>query len=257
MLITMVSGKASPGVTTATWALALGSPSPVLAVDADPGGGDMAAGLLFGRAPVDRGLLTWAAASRRTSAVEAAAMIASHVVVMPEAPQVWLLPGVQNAGQAAAMDPASWDRIALALERATASRDVLVDCGRLGEASAWPLIRAADRVVLVCRRSGRSIHAARNAAALVRARLGDLARVGLLVVDQAGPYEAAAIARELSMPLLGELPADRRTAEMLSDGAAAGLLSARRSKLIKSARGVIGKLMQAEPRVRPAVGVAG
>jgi MinD-like ATPase involved in chromosome partitioning or flagellar assembly len=257
MLITMVSGKASPGVTTATWALALGWPSPVLAVDADPGGGDMAAGLLFGRAPVDRGLLTWAAASRRTSAVEAAAMIASHVVVMPEAPHVWLLPGVQHAGQAAAMDPASWDRIALALEREAASRDVLVDCGRLGEASAWPLIRAAERVVMMCRRSGRSIHAARNAAALVRGRMGDLARVRLLVVDQAGPYEAAAIASELSIPLLGELPADRRTAEMLSDGAAAGLLGARRSKLIKSTRGVIGKLMQAEPRVRPAAGVAG
>jgi len=143
------------------------------------------------------------------------------------------------------------------LERQAASRDVLVDCGRLGEASAWPVIRAADRVVLVCRRSGRSIHAARNAAALVRARLGDLARVSLLVVDQPGPYEAAAIARELSIPLLGELPADRRTAEMLSDGAGAGLLDARRSKLIKSARGVIGKLMQDGPRVRAAVGVAG
>ncbi len=86
MLITVVSGKAAPGVTSTIWALALSWPGSVLAVDADPGGGDMAAGLLLGRVQVDHGLLSWSAAARRASPMEAATMFAGHVVVLPEAP---------------------------------------------------------------------------------------------------------------------------------------------------------------------------
>src|SRR4249919_425304 len=106
MQITVVSGKTAPGTTTTTWALALAAGGPVLAVDADPAGGDMAAGLLFGRVPIDQGLLSWATATRRMPALEAAAALAGHVVTLPEAPNVWVLPGFQNAAQAAAMDPA-------------------------------------------------------------------------------------------------------------------------------------------------------
>ncbi len=258
MLITVVSGKAAPGATSTTWALALSWPGSVLAVDADPGGGDMAAGLLLGRVQVDHGLLSWSAAARRASPMEAATMFAGHVVVLPEAPHVWVMPGFQNAAQAAAMDAGGWDGLARALERAgpAAARDVLVDCGRLGDGSCWPVIRAADRVVLVCRRSGRSIHAARNAAALLRARLGDLTSVSLLVIDDSGPYEARSIAGELAVPLLGQLPGDRTAAEVLSDGAAAGVRGVARSRLLKAARSLAGQLGQPAPAAAMQVGAA-
>jgi MinD-like ATPase involved in chromosome partitioning or flagellar assembly len=244
MLITIVAGKAAPGATTATWALALGWPGPVLAVDADPAGGDMAAGLLLGRVPVDRGLLSWSTATRRASGVEAAVMLAGHVVGLPEAPHLWVMPGFQNAAQAGALDAGGWDGLARGLEpaQAAAGRDVVVDCGRVGDRSCWPVIRAADRVLLVCRRSGRSIHAARNASSLLQARLGDLGSVGLLVVDDAGPYDPRAIAQELTVALFGVLPADRAAAAVLSDGAAPGVRGIQRSRLLKAARSLAGQL---------------
>lgn len=246
MLIAIVSGKAAPGVTTTTWVLSMAWPSPVLAVDADPAGGDMAAGRLLGRMNVDHGVLSWSAAARRAPAMEAAAMLTEHVVGLPEASHMWLLPGFQNAAQAAAMDAGSWDRIARALERETAvtGRDVLVDTGRLSDASCWPVIRSADRVVLMCRRSGRSIHAAQNAAVQLNARLGDLRRVSLLVVDDAGPYDAASIANELGVPLLAELPSDRSAAAVLSEGATEGLRGLARTKLMKGARSIAAQLAQ-------------
>jgi MinD-like ATPase involved in chromosome partitioning or flagellar assembly len=255
MLITIVAGKAAHGATTATWALALGWPGPVLAVDADPAGGDMAAGLLLGRVQVDRGLLSWSTATRRASATEAATMLAGHMVGLPEAPHLWVMPGFQNAAQAAAMDAGGWDGLARALEpaQAAAGRDVVVDCGRLGDRSCWPVIRAADRVLLVCRRSGRSIHAARNATSPLQARLGDLRSVGLLVVDDAGPYDPRAIAAELTVPLLGVLPADRAAAAVLSDGAAPGIRGIQRSGLLKAARSLAGQL--ANPARLPATPV--
>jgi MinD-like ATPase involved in chromosome partitioning or flagellar assembly len=245
VLITIVSGKAAPGVTTAAWVLSMAWPRAVLTIDADPAGGDMAAGLLLGRVPVDRGLLSWSAVARRLSAVAAAAAIADHVVALPEAPQVWMMPGFQNASQASAMDAGGWDRLARALERdrSTNGRDVLVDTGRLSDSSCWPVVRSADQVVLMCRRSGRSIHAARNAAALLTRRLGDLRLVSLLVIED-GPYDSRSIAHELEIPLLGELPNDRATAAVLSDGAATGMRGLERAKLVKAARPIAAQLAQ-------------
>jgi MinD-like ATPase involved in chromosome partitioning or flagellar assembly len=245
VLITIVSGKAAPGVTTATWALSMAWPRAVLTIDADPAGGDMAAGLLLGRVQVDLGVLSWSAAARRAPAAEAATMIAAHVVTLPEATQLWVMPGFQNASQSTAMDAGGWDRLARALERETAAtgRDVLVDTGRLSDSSCWPVIRCADQVVLVCRRSGRSIHAAHNATGLFKSRLGDLGSVSLLVVDD-GPYAVRSIAQELGMPLLGELPADRATAAVLSDGSAGGVRGLERSKLLRAARPISVRLAQ-------------
>ena len=142
------------------------------------------------------------------------------------------------------MDASGWDGLARGVgqAQATAGRDVVVDCGRVGDRSCWPVIRAADRVLLVCRRSGRSIHAARNASSLLQARLGDLGSVGLLVVDDAGPYDPRAIAAELAVALVGVLPADRAAAAVLSDGAAAGIRGIQRSRLLKAGRSLSGQL---------------
>ena len=250
MLLSITSGKAAPGATTSTWALALAWPRPVLVVDADPAGGDMASGLLLGRTSLAGGVLSWSAATRRLSAVESAALVASHVTALPEAPNVWVMTGFQHDHQAGSLDPGAWDRLGRGLRALAAGtgRDVLVDTGRISDASCWPVMKAADRVLLVSRRSGRSIHAASNAAATLAAKLGDLSSVALLVIKDNGPYDAAAVAHELGIPLTGELPNDPAAAAVLSDGATVGIGGLSRTKLIKAAASIAVHLQQQPAR---------
>jgi MinD-like ATPase involved in chromosome partitioning or flagellar assembly len=232
----LCSGKAAPGVTTATWALALAWPGEVLAVDADPDGGDMAAGLLSGRVGTERGVVSWAAAVRRLPAVDAVRMLAEHAVTIPEAPLVWFLAGVQGPEQSAGLRAGGWERLAAAVGHGL-DRDVLVDAGRLSDRSCWPVLRAADRVLLVVRPSLRSVHAAQVAAGLLRSNLGDLGRVALLIVG-GGAYTSKEVSDALHLAPVGELPADIEAAAVLSDGAAVGVRGLMRSRLLRSARTV-------------------
>lgn len=248
MLTVLTSGKAAPGVTTSAWALALGWPRPLLVADCDAGGGDMAPGLLAGRVALDRGLLSWSAATRRASVVEAAELFSGHAVAVPEAPEVWLVPGVQSATQAAALNEVAWERLGSALRQAlsTLGRDALVDTGRLSEGSCWPVMRAADRVVLVVRPTVRSVHAASAAAGRLRETFGDDGRVTALVVGE-GPYDAREVASSLGLPLLGQLPFDKDAAAALSDGATGGVRNLFRTRLLKSAQEVAQGLLAQAP----------
>ena len=155
MLTVVTSGKAAPGVTTATWALALTWPGPVLVADCDPAGGDMGPGLLAGRVSSEHGLLSWSTSARRgVPALTAASMLAQHVVELPERREVWFLPGFATSTQGFSFTDEIWERLALALARSSAAvgRDALVDAGRLvGDRGNWPVLRAADQVLLAVR----------------------------------------------------------------------------------------------------------
>jgi hypothetical protein len=157
VLTVVTSGKAAPGVTTATWALALTWPGPVLVADCDPAGGDMGPGLLAGRVSAEHGLLSWSTSARRgVPALTAASMLAQHVVELPERREVWFLPGLATSTQGFSFSDEIWERLALALERSSAAvgRDALVDAGRLvGDRGNWPVLRAADQVLLAVRPS--------------------------------------------------------------------------------------------------------
>ena len=255
MLVAVTSGKAAPGATTTTWALALTWQSPLLVVDCDPAGGDMASGLVVGRVSTNHGLLSWSTATRRTPAIDAAAMIGQHVVALPEAPNVWFMPGLQNSGQAAAMTNVGWDRLALALERAPSliGRDVLIDTGRLGPQSCWPVLRAADQILLTVRPTVRSIRAAMQAALVLREQLGDLQKVGALVVGS-GPYTAKQVAGQLGLADRGELPEDRAAANALSDGAPAGVRSLSQTKLLRASAAIAAQMSRVEMATRYSAG---
>ncbi len=243
MMTVLVSGKASPGVTTATWALALSWPGEVLAVDCDAQGGDMAPGLLLGRSQIETGLWTWNPATRRSAVPDAAATLLDHVVALPEARQVLMLPGFQTGEQARGMDHAGWDRLARALchVSATSSRDVVVDAGRVQPGMCWPLVAAADKVLLVCGRSGRSVHWARNAVPQLVDHLGDTSKLALVLVGKSG-YNAPAISAAVGAPVAGELPHDPDTAAVLTDGAPVRVLGIGRTPLMREAAKLVAYL---------------
>jgi hypothetical protein len=240
-LLAVVGAKGAPGATTAAVALALGWPRPVLLVDADPAGGDIAPGWLGGRVGLDRGLLSWAAATRHTPAATAADL-APHTTAIPDAPGVLVLPGLAHAGQTGGLEEATWLRLVTSAAapwpapptpRATAGQgrgpepgalavDLLADCGRICPVTPWPLIIAAGLVLLAARPSLRGVQHARHAAATLTAVTGPAGGAVQLVVCGPGPYEPRAVERAVGLPVAAVLPDDPRAAAVLSDGAPAG-----------------------------------
>lgn len=247
----LCSGKASPGCSTAAWALGLSWPRPVLVADLDTDGGDLAAGFLAGRMPTDRGLLSWAAAARgEIPAIKAAALLAEHAVAVPERESVWLLPGVVDATAGRAVTGPVWGTAALALERCgqALGRDVVVDAGRLLiDRGAGVLFNSADRVLVAVRPQVRSVHAARQTLGVLADVLGDMARVGVLVTGP-GPYGDGEIAKALGVPVAGRLVDDRRGAALISDGPAVSWARLARTALLRSAASVAAGLAGAADR---------
>lgn len=245
----VVGAKGSPGATTSTVALATGWPGAVLVADADLAGGDVAPGWLGGRVGMDRGLVTFAAASRHldvSSAGELAAELAAHVVGVPEAPAVLVLAGLAHAGQAGGVDGRVWARLAAATGvpwPGLGRVDLLADCGRVGDQTPWPLVAAAGVVLVTTRPTLRGVHHARHALAAVRAGVADMSRVGLLVCGP-GPYEPGEVGRALGVAVRVVLPADAKAAAVLSDGGAERVWSG--SALARSARAaarVVGRAL--------------
>lgn len=276
-VVAVVGAKGAPGATTSILALASGWPRPVLVVDADLAGGDVAPGWLAGRVGLDRGLLSFAAATRHADTATPTDL-GPHVIAVPEAPGVMVLPGLAHAGQAGGLDPLLWARLVTAATSpwptaesvaelvaelvdesvagssadsvngpaarghsggSSSSRgssgvgwaeagersarvDLLADCGRIGAGTPWPLLAAASVVLLATRPTLRGIHHARHALASLDAALpgilSDPGRVGLLVCGP-GVYDAKEVARAVGLPVRLVLPADGRTADMLSDHA--------------------------------------
>jgi cellulose biosynthesis protein BcsQ len=243
-VVAVTGGKAGPGATTAALALGLSWPAPVLLVDADPCGGDMVPGMLPGRAGTERGLLSWLVATRRDTVLEAARVLADHVVCLPEAPQVWLMPGVQHGGQAHPLTSGGWERLARVLERepTTGGRDVIVDTGRLGPGACWPVLAVADQILLAVRPTARCVQGARGAADQLREHLGDLAAVRLLICG-AGEYSAKDVSAQLGVRVAGSLPHDLDAAAVLTEGAATGMRSLKRSRLLRRAAGLAAELV--------------
>lgn len=183
----------------------------------------------------------------------AATMLSAHAVELPEQPNVWLMPGFINATQGQSFTEEVWERLALALERSAAviGRDALVDTGRLvGDRGNWPLLHAADQVLVAVRPSVRSVHAAQDAISRMRSELGDLEKVSALVIGD-GPYSPAEVVAALGLTLQGTLPTDRQAAAVLSDGAGAAMATLRRSALLKSAAVLARRLAAAHQPQTP------
>lgn len=230
MLITFWSAKGSPGVTTSVLALATQWPRTAIAVDLDPQGGDVLAGVGGGRHPAQHGIVELLVDARTTSLLAAI----SRQVIRPAPHGPLVVAGFGAPGQAVDLP---WEALARQLADLPGA-DVLADCGRftLGHPIAT-VLHHSDLAVLV---TGSSLRAARAAARTLPPIRRELARpssaepLTMVVVEPDLPYTADEIAAGCAIDLAGTLPRDCAAAAVWSDGAQPGR-GLRRSRLQRSA----------------------
>lgn len=216
-LVAVCGVKGSPGATTTAVGLAVSLPTaarPVV-VECDPAGGDLAArrGLAAGR-----GLVGLATAVRAGGAGPSGDLFSAHswrvavgtasvelVVAPPGAVQTRAALTVL-AGHPRLLDPP--DRV------------VVADCGRAeAPTAAWPIMATAATLLVVAGGTVESVaHSLELLPQLARATRD---RRVAVVLSGRGPYRADEIEdllarRGLTVPVLGSLPEDSRSAALLN-----------------------------------------
>lgn len=228
------SAKASPGVTTSLLAMAAVWPADrsLLLVEADPDGGVLSTRCGLAAEP---GLSTLAVAGRRSMPL---GELARHVQRLPGG-DVDVLVGPPSAEQSRRALELGAGPLAVAL-RELPGTDVLVDLGRLTPAATtWPLVDAADRVVLVARPRLEELQ-------LLPARLRALTGAGVapsLVLVGERPYSPTEVTTALDVDVLAVLADDPRAAAALTGEP--GVAGLRRSLLLRSAQDAVAALLAA------------
>jgi hypothetical protein len=226
-IVALASAKGSPGVTVASLAFTFSWAARNIMAECDPAGGAVLAGYLQGQVDAGRGLMPLAVAELRHSGVGDRLdqeFWGQLVDLAPPLRQRLLLPGLSDPAQSGTLAPL-WNRFAgffARLEYAEPNYDVIVDCGRLAApATPWPLLWAADAVLLVVRPNLPSLSAAVPTLAALRGQLNErtasLSSLALLLVGS-GPYSASEVSGQLGAPVIGTLPDDRKSADALSNG---------------------------------------
>lgn len=248
-IVSFLSAKGSPGVTTTSLLSAALWPRPTVLLEADPAGGDVASRLPAldgGALDPDRGLLPLLTTARR--GLTAAQLLDQAQVVAGGARVVV---GLGSSEQSLAAGR-GWSALAAAageLARGTDPVDLIVDAGRVGaDAVHLDLVRASDLVVLVVRADVAAVLHARERLRVLGGvlRRGDglLPRVGVVVVGdlrhRAGDADEAAAAVTAAMDGaddLGRLPLDPAGARVFA-GTSQGASARRpeRTALVRAGR---------------------
>lgn len=248
-VLAFLSAKGSPGTTTTALLCAALWPAPVLLVDADTEGGDVA--LRLRRAdgdPVDRsrGLLSLLPLARRELQPGAVPEHAQELRGGIEA-----VAGLSGPGQAGAAGHL-WSNLADAFGR-TADRDVLVDCGRVSPQSVHlPLLQRADLIVCVLQPSVSGVVHTRERLAALQPFLvgpdGHHPRVGLVIVaERPSGRDASGAAGVIER----DLPGVRVLGRLAHDPAGAGVFEGfeiarpERTLLVRTGRELVGSLVTA------------
>lgn len=212
-VISFVSAKGSPGVSTAVIGLAARWPEPVVVADLDPIGGDVATrerDADDNALTEHRGLVSLGAAVRSGDEVE----LSDHLQQTRDGLDV--LVGASGPRQAQSLGPA-WPH----LQRTLRSHpgDVLVDAGRFVAGSpAGPVVEHSDAVIFLVRSEIAAIAHLRDRLSTVRepwalGRAGAL-RVGVIVVGDPRDQRAASdigrllAASDLPVTMLGTIAQD-------------------------------------------------
>lgn len=220
-VISLISAKGSPGVTTCAVALTLEwAPAfpgrRALLVDADMAGGDTAAGVLQGALAQPRGMLSLAA----TRGDDSLAAVDSQCVDLTGDGAARLLPGVPDPARRTALVLA-WDHIRGAgITLGDCGTDVLVDAGRLDPTVAeQPWLEDSDVALLVVRPTLPAVSAAHR---LVQAWRWPGVPIHVLVVDAPSAYRPVEVSRAVGAALVHVVPFDPPSARVHSEGVAAG-----------------------------------
>jgi hypothetical protein len=236
-IISILSAKACPGVTTTATVLAAAWPAPALLVGADPAGDDIIGGYLgpwIARNWVhpNKGLVSFATATRHAEPGQPG-NLAAHTQLLPGAHNARVLLGLAEPAQNAAVGPAGWQRLAEALTATTGPRsasDAILDCGRFGPATPRVLLEASDLVLVAVRPLRRSVLATRPLVRLLP-QLIRPDRLGLAALA-ATETQAAEVGEVLGLPVGVRLPLDEACAHAFSD---ATTTVPRKSPLIQAA----------------------
>ncbi len=226
-----VGSARSCAVTTTATALAQAWPPPgqVVLAETDQAGGTVAARHGLAASP---GLATWAAAARRQ---DSAALLTEHCQQLPGGLRV--LPAPASGEQTRAALTVLGGRLAGLAE---AGSDVVADCGRLDAGSlSWPVVEAADLVLLVCRPDLPDLHAL---AGWLDTHAG---RVQQLLVVLAGPgaYPRAEVAQALAVDVVDGLPRDSQGLREL----AAGVARHRKAARVRAADALAAEVLSRLP----------
>ncbi len=243
-LLTVMSAKGAPGVTTTAMLVASLWPRPTVLVDADPLGGDVALRLPGedGRAlDRERGLLSLLPAARRGLLPE---MVAQHAQTVRGGQPV--LAGLAGPEQAAAVGPL-WRTLAEAFARVPGV-DVVVDAGQVhAQSPHLPLVLGSDCLVWVYRPTAASVLHTRRRIEGLTEHLRDLpAEVGVVAVaghrDDAEWAEGAAtlVADRPWARSLGAVALDPKAVAMFHGGE---VFRPERSLLVRSGRALVADLV--------------
>ncbi len=238
------SAKGAPGTTTAAMLVASLWPRPVLLVDADPAGGDIALRLPApdGR-PLDqsRGLLSLLPLARRDIAPEQVLTHAQQVLGGGE-----LIAGVAGPEQASAAGPV-WAALADVLARLP-DHDVVVDLGRFAALSpVLQMAARADIAVMVVGDTVSGVYAGRARLRALEPILtgpdGGGPQLGVIVLsnrDRDAESAASVIHAEFgSVSYFGRLALDPDGARMFDGQAVA---RPERTMIVRSGRTLVGRL---------------
>ncbi len=207
MLVSLVSAKGAPGVTSTALALtaAAASRGSALMVEADPGGGD---------------LECWCGPLGEPGLLD----VATQIRGTDNAELLWIHAATIGPHLSAVAGPTTATPMSMALAAADSTlgktlagldATVVVDAGRwMGNGDVDALLGASDAVVAVCRPTLDSIEHTRGlVASLGRTTLFP----SVLVVGGTTPYGPAEIEAALGVPVVGALPWDPRGLNALLD----------------------------------------
>lgn len=222
-VIILTGGPGSPGVTTTALALTLTWPRHVLLADCDRDPAQVVlAGYLRGLDSGGRGLPSVAQAHREGRVLDDELWLHTLPLAEEEHIERRFLAGFAQPAAVKLFDTL-WSRLGEAFgvldQRGI---DVIVDAGRISPAGLPAgLLASADVVLAVTRSSLRSLAALRLHLPTLQDQLQSLPvdlPLGLGIVGPAQPYGTDEIGRQFDTSVWLELPADTKSAAVLSDG---------------------------------------